>query len=612
MRLTIITILLSAFTASAQNADKHSFTFQKSTTVNMAEVKEDWNVHLQHLEAPKPGVGLRGELLEKKALIAQRYPKATGTITESRAASNPPQLATNFEGNSFNGVPNDNDLAISNAGKIVSVTNSRIHIYNAFTQEELASRSLGSFASDLNVSGSKYDPKVIYDPNNDRFVMIFLNGFTFETSQIIVAFSKTNDPTQDWNLYALPGNPLDNDSWSDYPVIGMSGKDLFIGMNTFLNGSENNSGFVETCLWQIGLKEGYIGFELNTNYYNNILPQNARPIFNICPISPAAESDMENMYLLSNRNTDLENDSVFLLEVTGRVSDPNAELVITGLIADQPYVLPVPANQTIDDFLDTNDGRILGGYYINNRLYYVQSCTDPNNGRTAIYLGLINDVSNAPTIVSRVFSEPGLDYGFPNISWSGISNDDDQSIISFNHSSETDFAGCSAIHVDGSLNGSSRVAIKEGLSGVNVMQSELERWGDYSGSQRKYNSPGKVWAVGSMGNGSNGHGTWIGELLSPSIATSISETHELSHSVEMYPNPFINNTTVEFYSESTNVMRIEIRDMEGKLVKLLLEDRVKKGSNRLLFNANELPSGTYFVVGLSNKSKVFSKQVIKQ
>lgn len=612
MRLILIGILFLAIDVTAQNATKNSFTFSKSATVNMSEVDEDWNINLQHLEAPKPGVGIRGELMEKKQLVQQLYPKTLNAENNRAATNEAPFLGTNFEGNTFNGVPNDNDLAISNGGKIVSVTNSRIHIYDASTQEELSTRSLGSFASDLGVSGSKYDPKVLYDPNNDRFVMIFLNGFTFETSQIIVAFSKTNDPTEDWNLYALPGNPLDNESWSDYPVVGISGKDLFIGINTFLNGSQNNSGFVETCLWQIGLKEGYIGFDLNTNYFSDILPSGNTPIFNICPISPSAESEMENMYLLSNRNLQVESDIVFLLEVTGRVSDSSTELNVTNLTTDQPYTLPVPANQSIADFLDTNDGRILGGYYHNNQLYYVQSCTDPTNGRAAIYLGLISDVAGNPTITSRIISQPDLDYGFPNISWSGQTSSDEESIISFNHSSETTFAGFSAVHVDASLTTSDRIEIKEGLSIVNVMQSDLERWGDYSGSQRKYNQPGTVWAVGSMGNGSGGHGTWIGELRSPNVTTSISELNSDALAALAYPNPFMENISVEFEMSSTDVVRLELQSVDGKLVELLLEDRIKKGTNRIQFNGALLNSGTYFLVARNQEKRLFSKRIVKQ
>lgn len=609
MRLFLILIFLASLTANAQQVSKRQFEFEKVATINMSELSEDWDVNLQHLEAPKPGIsGLRAELHAKKMEIMQRYPKDRSGA--SRAAAGPaPIVGTNFEGNSFQGVPNDNDMAISKDGFIVSVTNSRIHMYNAATQEQLLLRSLHLFSSPADVLGSKYDPKVIYDPNNDRFVMIFLAGYTFETSKIVLGFSQTSDPTAEWNIYTLPGNPLENDTWSDYPVVGISGKDLYIGINTFYNGSQNNSGFVESCLWQVGLKQGYIGFELITNHYSNILPNN-RPIFNICPISPADESTSENMYLLSNRNTALQNDTVFLLEVTGRVTDPNTTLNVTTIQSDQPYILPVPADQPDNNWLDTNDGRVLGGYVRNGLIYYVQSCTHPTTGRASIFHGVISDIDGNPSMVSRIYTQPDMDYGFPNISWSGLGEDDEQSIISFNHSSETVAAGFSALHVDESLDASDRVLIFEGQSYVNVLTDTLERWGDYSGSQRMYNQPGVVWAVGSYGKSNHGHGTWIAQIYSPDAPNSVSEMEELNTSV--YPNPFTETLSITFELPKATMLRLELIDAEGKLVQLLMEDKIKAGVNRISFNGALLPAGTYFVVGTSQTERVFSKQLIKQ
>ena len=609
MRLTFTFLLLFSIKAFAQDATKTSFVFEKSKTLNMSQLTYDWNINLQHIEAPKPGINtLRAELARKKQEIMQRYPR-TSTSTRSATAS-APSVGNSFEGNIFQGVPNDNDLAISRDSIVVSVTNRRIHIYNGKTQEELLTRSLPNLVADLGISGSKYDPKVIYDPNNDRFIIIFLNGFTWETSQIMLAFSETSDPTGDWHLYALPGNPLENETWSDYPVVGISGKDLYIGINTFFNGSQNNSGFAETCLWQIGLKEGYIGFDLNTNYYNDILPQ-SKKIFNICPIPAAAESDAENMYLLSNRNTDAENDTIFLLEVTGRVSNENTQLNVRTISADQPYVLPVAADQPGDQWFDTNDSRILGGYLLNGRIYFVQSCTDPANGRSAIYHGVIDNASGNPSMVSRIYSQPDMDYGFPNISWTGTFADEEQSIISFNHSSETDFGGFSAMYVDAGLNASNRIEIKQGFSTVNVMQDTLERWGDYSGSQRMYNQPGVVWAVGSFGNSQGGHGTWIAELFSPSVATNVAENF-VSATTSVYPNPFIDDVSVEFSLTQSEFVKLELVDANGKLVRLLLEDRIKAGVNRISFNADALESGIYFLVGTNSEERLFSEQLIKQ
>ncbi len=611
MRIITLLLALVAVSSYAQQSQREHFTISKAATANMAEETQDWDVNIVNVEAPKPGVNsLRAELHGKKMQIMERYP-ASNSASGKTASGEAPTVGVNFEGNLFQGIPNDNDMAISNDSMIVSVTNRRIHIYNAVTEEELATRSLANLAQPLSISGIKFDPKVVYDPHNDRFVMVFLNGFTWETSSIIVAFSQSANPLAEWNLYALPGNPLENETWSDYPVIGISGKDLYIGINTFTNGSANNSGFTETCLWQVDLKRGYLGFDLVTNYYHDILPQ-GKPIFNITPISESQDSEAENMFLLSNRNTDMENDTVFVIEVTGRAADPNTELVIRYARTDQSYILPVPARQAANQWFDTNDSRVLGGYLHNGRIHFVQSCTDPSTGTSAIFYGLIEDPQGTPIISTRIFSEPGLDYGYPNISWSGLTQDDEQSIISFNHSSFTEFAGFSAIHVKGQLEASPRVQIKTGSALVNVLSDTLERWGDYSGSQRVFDEFGTVWAVGSFGNVSNGHGTWIAQLQSPDLQTGISDRSELSVSHKSFPNPFSNHIDLEFELKESMLIRLELVDVSGKTLQLFVEDRLKAGKNRLSFNGSFLSAGTYFLNAYSKNEPVFTQKVIKQ
>ena len=611
MRSLIAVFCLITSIVSAQTAKIHQFEITKGATINLLDETTDWEIHVQHLEAPKPGLkGLRAELAAKKMDIMKRYPQGAGS--EKSAAGPQPFLGNNFEGNSFQGVPNDNDMAISNDSIIVSATNSKIHIYNAVTGDQLLARSLGLISNPLDLSGNKFDPKVIYDPNNDRFILIFLNGFTWQTSYIVVAFSQTNDPTGDWNLYALPGNPLDNETWSDYPVVGISGKDLFIGINTFTNGSSNNSGFTETCLWQVGLRQGYQGFDLVTRYYSDILP-GTKEIFNITPIPAADYSDAENMFLLSNRNTDMQNDTLFLMEVTGRVTDPSTELIVRTVEADQPYILPVPAKQAANQWFDTNDSRVLGGYTHNNRLHFVQSCTDAGTGTSAIYYGVIDGHEGVnPTVTSRIYSDADLFYGYPNISWSGLNAGDEQSIITFNHSSFTTFAGFSAIHINEQLQASDRVEIKSGLALVNVLADTLERWGDYSGSQRLYDEPGVVWSVGSFGTQSNGHGTWLAQLTTPDLSTNIDDLNAIAIKQNAYPNPFSEQMVIEFELTESSILRLELSDITGRKVKLIIEDRLKAGKNRLTFNGAHLADGTYFLNAYQANNLIFSQQVIKQ
>ena len=121
-------------------------------------------------------------------------------------------------------------MTISNDGMIISCINSTLHVCDT-DRTLLEAKSLDAIGQELEIKFRKYDPRVIYDPNNDRFVMTYLNGSNPDEILLTLGFSKTNDPTDGWNLYSLPGNPLDDDSWSGYPMISLRGDELFYTIN---------------------------------------------------------------------------------------------------------------------------------------------------------------------------------------------------------------------------------------------------------------------------------------------------------------------------------------------------------------------------------------------
>lgn len=603
----------------------------RAKVVNFSDIEDDWLVQLHNLEMPKPGSqSTKGQLYRLKEEARKKYPLKVGQkkLNLEGYEAPTPVVGLSFEGNVAGGsVPNDNDMAISNDGFIVSAINSIVYMYHVANPDTYLIRaSLASFASGLGFSTSKFDPKVEYDPIADRFILVFLAGNTHQSSKIVVAYSQTNDPTQDWNVYVLGGNPIDNLTWSDYPVIGINDEELFIGFNTFTNGSSNNSGFVEGTFWQIGNQNGYNGDTLVTEYYHDILcecPGKTRAIFNVTPIKGGSALYGPNMYLLSSRNLSIENDTVFLLEVTGRVDDPATELRVKTLKSPNKYFLPPAARQFGPHEFDTNDSRVLGGFYENGMIQYVQSCMDTSTGLAGVYHGFIkNPDSDNPTLWANIIGDEYLDLGYPNISYSGIVNKseytvydtivgDQESIINVNHTADTVFSGLSAFYYSNDGEYSELITIKAGDNYVDRMTSNLERWGDYSGSQRKYNEPGTVWIVGSWGRENNFHGTWIAELRSPDSLRSLpTPDADLTQNI-VYPNPTMDMLNYSFVAESEMVISIGIYNMSGQLVKELTYENVKEGQNLLTFSTQPLTAGVYYLVGIASDKEVFKTKIVK-
>ncbi len=78
-----------------------------------------------------------------------------------------------------------------------------------------------------------------------------------------------------------------------------------------------------------------------------------------------------------------------------------------------------------------------------------------------------------------------------------------------------------------------------------------------------------------------------------------------------YPNPFNPNTTIEYSIKTNEFVSLKIYDILGKEVSVLVKEFKEKGSYKIVFNANNLPSGTYLYVlkGSSSNSVLVRKMM---
>lgn len=618
-KLKLITLSLFIFFYQNVNAQTKTssklFTINKAATVNVADIKEDWNPVVQNIEAPAPGVqGGKKKLRAIKDSLALVYPKKNNFAVSKNPAIAPPApfLGQNLQGNIYNSsTPNDNDIAISNGNKIISVQNSTVFKYDIDSAINLGYVSLGAFAAVLANPNTKFDPKVIYDPVQDKFILIFLNGYTDTTTSITVAFSTTNNPNGAWNMYELPGNPFNNGLWTDYPMMAMTNQEVFITGNLLYPDSSWQTGFNETVIWQVNKNSGYNGLPIQAMVHNNITCV-GKPVRNLCPVKGGIDTYGPDMNFLSNRNLDPQNDTIFLVNINDTIGAPGQTITVMPLISPISYFMPPTAAQPGAgvQLLETNDSRILGAFIENDKIQYVHNCLDTASGFAAVFHGIINDVSSSPYITPKIISDTLLEIGYPNISYAGMGITDQTAIISFDHTALTVFPGVSALTSDGSGNYSSFTTVKSGVNYLSILSGN-ERWGDYSGSQRKYNQPGRVWVNGLWANASKKNTTWIGELSLSSLA-GIAETPQNSmNELSLYPNPTSDLMNVTITLDKKDYLQFEVYDITGKLIKVLLRDRVKAGINNFSFSTAPLSNGIYFLKVTSATKEILTQKFVK-
>lgn len=569
-------------------------------------------------EAPEPGtdaniakatVNKLRENYSKKLLKTEGYKSTSSEIT--------PQIDATFNGQSSgsSGIPCDNHIAISNGGKIISVQNSTIRVLDE-NGKTLLYKTLYAFANGkiFGLSNTCYDPKVVYDPLADRFILFFLHESKVSNNFGILAFSKTNDPTGEWNYYKIPGNALKNDKWSDYPILAISKEDVFITLNLLTENTDWRVGFNQSLIWQINKTSGYKGDSLKQKVYYDIRYK-TKAVWSICPVQGGFVPTHPNMYFLSVRPGDLENDTLFVHEISNTLASGKAQLSLKIYKTDNPYgVPPVAPQPTGGDTLQTNDTRVLGGIYHNGKIQYVQTSVIKPYFHSGIFHGMFS-INHTNKVAVNYITADSVDYAYPSIAYAGKGKPNDQSsVITFSHVSAKSFPGTSAVFHNQIANlpslFSEVLRVKNGLKVIERLpfqQLKHERWGDYTGIQYKYNEPGTLWLVGTFGNEFKVNGTWIGKL-------KVTDKIEIitNNPLKVYPNPLQTNTAVGFNLESLEPITVELTNNLGQNIKQIFKGELQKGYNEIYFNNDDLAHGSYYIYvkGQNNKIK-FAGKIIK-
>jgi len=608
-RLSVLVFASTLLAAHAQNTDiGKAFTFPLTKSIALEEITDLPEAKIISLApAPLSQKKIQKQLLDdirSKKLVKPILNKKMGTATE-------PVVGTNFMGNLVMSTPNDNDMAISNGGKILSVVNQNLRIYSD-SGKELYGRTLAAIASALGPLNRTFDPRAIYDPELDRFILVFLQGSTSADTRIIVGFSQTNDPQLKWNFYTIPGNITNDNSWSDYPIISINKNELFITVNRLKDSTSWQNGFLESYVWQINKHNGFNGDSLKTKNYNQI-KFNGKSVWSLCPVKNNFELQSPGMFFLSHRPGDLSNDTVFLHYIDNTIESGSAKLTTRVLKSNCAYGVPPNAYQPNKKRLQTNDARVLSAMLVNGEILYVGNTIDTALYCPAIYLGRIENTWEAnPKATAQIISFDSLDIAYPSIAYAGAgSMGDHSSMIAFSHSSLKHFPGTSVVYLDRNFNISAPVFVKKGESVISILPDSVQRWGDYSGIQSKYNELGVCWLACSYGNAIKENRAWIGRVSSKDPLLGVQPNTGFSDT-KLYPNPVATELTVEFEMPSTQLIEIRLTSIDGKWVQVLNKELAKSGLNQIRLETSSIQNGVYILQLVHGNKQIFSKHILVQ
>lgn len=179
----------------------------------------------------RPNPNLEEEALEMDRLAAQNFGQANGEVDFWQGGADASSKVHNFEGiRAPDGLtPADNDAAVA-GDWMVQTVNSSWAIY-----DKCGNRThFEGYDTTVNTSKFVFDPKVVFDPWSQRWVML-IHEKDNTTSYLDVIISDDANPNGTWWYYRFNTltTPAGGNSWSDYYELGYSANALYLAGNQF-------------------------------------------------------------------------------------------------------------------------------------------------------------------------------------------------------------------------------------------------------------------------------------------------------------------------------------------------------------------------------------------
>lgn len=257
--------------------------------------------------------------------------------------------------------------------KVIAAVNGRITIFDKETMNSIDSTSLSAFIRQE--SGSPFDPRIIWDPFNDRFVGAVTSGFNGATSSVIIFVSTTSSPETldpiDWYEYRFEKEITS--MWADYPTLGLDHHNVYFSVNMFNDAGSSNTFFP---YWIVNKNDLYNGVdEDNLNFVLNEFPNRWYTVYPAVNYNQNVGSTQymvnlaafNRLRLIELRNVDSQNlDDITLHEF--QVTVP----AFSSFIAAE--------QKDTDRTVVTNDTRIQTAFMIGNILYVAHTSGNIANG----------------------------------------------------------------------------------------------------------------------------------------------------------------------------------------------------------------------------------------
>ena len=400
--------------------------------------------------------------------------------------------------------------------KLMSTLNSNYVIQRKSDGKVLSKVSMTNFWSRLGMH-HPFDPRVLYDPFSDRWLVSAANDPLLATSAILYGISDTSDPQGTWHLYAIDADPT-NATWADFPTLGFDQSTVAIGVNMFALGTGTYVSGRLIALDHAALRAGGSGHPVAISVPGAFALQPAvtySPTEAMLYLVEHVDSISASYRLWSLRDS--------TLTVVGGAPKTNPL---------GPWGTPGPGNflpQAGGGGVDADDSRVGNAVFRNGHVWYAQTINLPP--RSGVGFGLHTAVQWVELATTGAFVQGGRIEDTHATPWNGghsyafgsiAVNAKDDALVGFSEFQSDDYVDAAYAFragTDAPNTLRAPVTLKDGEGPYSKTRGGLNRWGDYSGAQVDPSDDLSLWTVQEYariptgrGDGSGSWGAWWGRV----------------------------------------------------------------------------------------------------
>lgn len=376
--------------------------------------------------------------------------------------------------------------------------------------------TLNQFWSAVNGGSGAFDPKTVYDPHNDRWIMTACDDARGAASGLLFGVSATSDPTGNWYLYKIDAD-ADDIAWADYPSIGYSQTWVTVQVNLF---NRSNNAYNRSHVYAFDKAAAYSGAQAAPHTLFQLAPPEG---FVLAP-AVTHDSSLDTQYLF--QSYDNVSGTYKLFGISGALGAETLNEIAL-IESGEPWSWGTPANLAPQAVLGakiaTNDDRMHSLVYRNGSLWAAHTGFWPADAPAWSAVHWLQ-LSPAGEILQRGRIEDPLGqvhYAFPSLAV----NRNGDVLVGYSRFSPAEFAsGYYAVRCAADPPGTLRTEamLKAGEGPYwKTFSGASNRWGDYSASVVDPLDDLSFWTIqeyaatpvgGGLSNGNGRWGTWWGRV----------------------------------------------------------------------------------------------------